>query len=261
MEYEFFGRGRCLSGLVPDGSYLKADSTAEICAGDLVTIVMRPVSGSDPYFGYAHDRGISGIVKIYLGREALPDGEPVHLLGLLAPPGILVLPESRIDAMHRVSSVTRLEEEGPEATDFALSLILPFIQATAPLPAINPDWRPSAESAFFSMGSILETAAGPTIGSAADFIETFLKARDAAAGKLTGDDKRAPIDDLLQFLVSNNPYYPANLFYVRPALDYLFLNSMREVASPGYLKRRGKRRLKEYQQQNILESNSLRPFG
>lgn len=262
--YGFFGRGGCLGGLVPDGSMLNADPNAQINPGDLVTIVMRPSSPLDPYFAYGSNFGISGVVKVYLGRSAHPCGETVHLFGLLSPAGTLSMPESRIDAMHKVSSVMRMDDDTAEAraaTDLSLSLIMPFLQASEPLQPINPGWRPASEAAFFSMGSVLETAAGPTIGTAADFIETFLKARDAAVGKLSGDDKRAPIDDLLQFMVSNNPVYPVNLFYVRPALDYLFLNSMREAVSPGYLKRRGKRRMKDYQQQNIVERNSLRPFG
>jgi hypothetical protein len=28
-----------------------------------------------------------------------------------------------------------------------------------------------------------------------------------------------------------------NLYWVRPTLDYLFLNSMREVASPGFMRK------------------------
>lgn len=263
--YDFFGRGGCLGGLVPDGSMLNADPNAEINPGDLVTIVMRPSSAQDPYFGYGLHFGIAGVVKVYLGRSAHPCGETVHLFGLLSPAGTLSMPESRIDAMHKVASVTRMEgDDTPEAraaTDLSLSLIMPFLQAAEPLQPINPGWRPAGEGAFFSMGTILESATGPTIGAAADAIEIALKARDAAAGKITGNEAKAPYADALNLLLGNNPVFYANLFYVRPALDYLFLNSMREAVSPGYLKRRGKRRMKDYQQQNIVERNSLRPFG
>lgn len=263
--YSFFGRGGCLGGLVPDGSMLCADPLAPISPGDLVTIVMRPAAIHDAYFTYGHAHGVSGIVKVYLGRSLLPDGEPVHLLGLVSPPATLSIPESRIDAMHKVSGVLALDDEQPDevraATDFSLSLIMPFVKASDPLEPINRGWRPASDNAFFSMGSVLESAAGPTIGAAADLIELFIASREVATGKLTGEDAKVPLDDFLRFLMSNNPAYPVNLFYVRPALDYLFLNSMREAASPGYLKRKGKRRLKDYGQTNPLEKNSLRPFG
>jgi hypothetical protein len=41
------------------------------------------------------------------------------------------------------------------------------------------------------------------------------------------------------------------MFYTRWALDYLFINSMREAASPGYQKRQEKRRRTEYGQKPI----------
>lgn len=108
--------------------------------------------------------------------------------------------------------------------------------------------------------SILETTAGPTIGSAAEFITIALKARDVATGKLTGNEADFPAARAISWATGNTPF--ANLFYVRPALDYLFLNSMREAVSPGFLKKQAKRRAADYGQTKApFLPNSLRPFN
>ncbi len=98
-------------------------------------------------------------------------------------------------------------------------------------------------------GGVLETVAGPTIGTAADLIETGLKARDAAIGVATGEESKMPAAQALTTTINSTPFI--NLFYVRPAVDFLFLNSMREAASPGYLKRQEKRRQTEYEQRTM----------
>ncbi|KSV76686.1 hypothetical protein N182_24755 [Sinorhizobium sp. GL2] len=87
----------------------------------------------------------------------------------------------------------------------------------------------------FSAG-LTETLVGPAAEAIADFAELGLKARDA--GFLT-DAEKVRLADYLNWGLWNTPLI--NLFYVRPALDYLILNSIREVASPGYLKRSRKR--------------------
>lgn len=97
---------------------------------------------------------------------------------------------------------------------------------------------------------LLETAVGPTIGSAADFANLVLKTRDAAVGKLTGEEARAPLAEGLNFALNNTPF--VNLFYTRPALDYLILNSIRDVVSPGYLRRQTKSRSENYGQKSAL---------
>lgn len=93
---------------------------------------------------------------------------------------------------------------------------------------------------------VLETTAGPTIGTAADAIELLLKSRDALAGKITGDEAKAPYADALNLALGNTPF--VNLFYTRPALDFLFLDSLRDAVSPGYIRRREKRRKTDYGQ-------------
>lgn len=104
---------------------------------------------------------------------------------------------------------------------------------------------------------VLETVAGPTIGNAADLINLLLKSRDALAGKIMGEEAKAPYADALNLALGATPF--VNLFYIRPALDYLFLDSMREAVSPGYIKRQTKRRKTDYGQTKAFKS--LTPFN
>ncbi|MGO7575911.1 hypothetical protein ACC699_13650 [Rhizobium ruizarguesonis] len=92
----------------------------------------------------------------------------------------------------------------------------------------------------------LETFSGPAIGTLSDIINLPLKARDAA---MEGETPKTA-GDLLNLLLQNTPYI--NLAYVRPALDVLFVESLRNWASPGYLHRRQRDRLKEYGQRSVL---------
>lgn len=80
----------------------------------------------------------------------------------------------------------------------------------------------------------------------------MLKTGDVGIGKITGDEAKEPCTDALNLIMNNNPVWPVNLFYTRPALDYLFLNSMREAASPGYLKRKERNRQRDYGQTYLL---------
>lgn len=104
-------------------------------------------------------------------------------------------------------------------------------------------------------GSVLESVAGPTIGEAAQLVENVLSLRDAAAGKITGQEAKAPWAQMFNQAVNNTPY--ANLFYVRPALDYLLLNSIREAMSPGYIKRQAKRRMEDYGQRRLMPDQMI----
>ncbi|NEK36299.1 hypothetical protein [Rhizobium leguminosarum] len=92
----------------------------------------------------------------------------------------------------------------------------------------------------------LETFSGPAIGTLSDIINLPLKARDAA---MEGEIPQTA-GDLLNLILQNTPYI--NLAYVRPALDVLFIESLRNWASPGYLHRRQRDRLKEYGQRSVL---------
>lgn len=85
----------------------------------------------------------------------------------------------------------------------------------------------------------LETIAGPAIGTASSLVTLAMHARDG--------DARA--GDALNLLLQNVPYL--NMWYARPALDFLILNSAHEAASPGYLARQERMRRKEMGQRRI----------
>ena len=99
-----------------------------------------------------------------------------------------------------------------------------------------------------------ETAIGPAFGALADLGELVLKARDAGLS----EDEEVKFADAFNAVYYNLPY--VNLFYVKPALDLLFLSSLREAASPGHLRRADTRRKKDYGQHNIMPK-PLDPFG
>ncbi|EKT4522802.1 hypothetical protein QEM13_002045 [Pseudomonas putida] len=71
----------------------------------------------------------------------------------------------------------------------------------------------------------LESAAGPTLGTAADLVNLWARAKE-------GDDTAATALRLAQ---NNTPFM--NLFYTRIALDHLFLFSVQEALNPGSLRR------------------------
>ena len=98
-------------------------------------------------------------------------------------------------------------------------------------------------------GGLLSTVAGPTIGSAADLAQIALEARDYGLNTATGDQGRFSSANALSWAVGNTPF--ANLYYVKPALDWLVLNTLREMASPGYLRRQEKKRRSEYGQERL----------
>ena len=99
-------------------------------------------------------------------------------------------------------------------------------------------------------GGFTETIAGPTIGSVGDLVELGLGARDLAIDVATGQEGRFASSQALSWAVGNTPF--ANLYFVRPALDYMFLNAMRESLSPGYLRKKEKARKTEYGQQSFI---------
>lgn len=93
-------------------------------------------------------------------------------------------------------------------------------------------------------GGPLETAIGPTIGTASNLLEMGSKA-------LHGDFDPG---DLVYTAINNTPYI--NLWYTRMALDYAVLFHVREMLSPGTL-RRTERRIKEDYNQEYM--SPLRP--
>ena len=84
--------------------------------------------------------------------------------------------------------------------------------------------------------SFLETLAGPGLGTAADIAGLFYELRDGEPSAVRA----------FNLLLGNTPFI--NLFYLRPALDLLVLDSLRDAISPGYLRRQARRRRDEYGQ-------------
>lgn len=96
-------------------------------------------------------------------------------------------------------------------------------------------------------GGPLESAVGPTLGTMGAAADIALDARDYAMS--LGDNKFSG-PRALSTLLQNTPY--ANLFFLKPALDYLFINSLREALAPGYLRKTAHDREKQYGQQSVI---------
>jgi hypothetical protein len=101
-------------------------------------------------------------------------------------------------------------------------------------------------------GGPLETFLGPTIGAGSGLVDLILKARDASVSS----DEQVKLADWLNYATQNTPF--VNLYYVRPALDFLFLNSLHEVATPGYIRKTESKRQSQYGQRMMVQP--LRPF-
>lgn len=101
---------------------------------------------------------------------------------------------------------------------------------------------------------LAETSMGPVFGAGFDAGDLFLRARDAGLSS----DEEVKLADWINFTTQNTPF--ANLYWTRPVLDFLFLNSMREVASPGFQRKVESKRRSQYGQQNVMPK-SLQPFN
>lgn len=87
--------------------------------------------------------------------------------------------------------------------------------------------------------SPLENLAGPVPATGANIIGLYQKSVRGEAGA----------GEALNLVVQNTPF--ANLWYTKPALDYMILDSAREWASPGWRARRAQRLRKEYGQDRL----------
>ncbi len=92
--------------------------------------------------------------------------------------------------------------------------------------------------------SYLETAAGPVIGDVGQLLNLYQAARDGNPNAGTA----------LDVAINNTPF--VNMFYTRSALDFLFLNSLRETMRPGYLARQ-EQRLQQQKGQSYLLPRTL----
>lgn len=85
-------------------------------------------------------------------------------------------------------------------------------------------------------GSWVENLSGPAIGDIITLGDLMLRTRDVVAN---GDPDNAYAKDAFRLFEGLAPF--ANLFQVKAGLDFLFINSIKESLSPGYLRRQEQR--------------------
>lgn len=90
------------------------------------------------------------------------------------------------------------------------------------------------------------TAMGPTFSTLNDIAKLYAAARN-------GDDTAAKA---LNLTINNMPF--ANLFYLRPALNYMFIYQLQEAVNPGYLRRMERRVEKENNQKFLIKPSSVK---
>lgn len=95
-------------------------------------------------------------------------------------------------------------------------------------------------------GGVPETFIGPTFGTISDVISAGLDARDFA---ISGGEDKFSGARMLSTTLSNTPY--ANLFYTKPALDFMIVDSLREYLSPGFMRKQERDRLRQYGQERM----------
>ena len=95
-------------------------------------------------------------------------------------------------------------------------------------------------------GGLLETSLGPTYGTIGDLWQETADARDYA---VSGGEDPFSASRAFSTLWANTP--GANLFYIKPAMDILWVNALREFLSPGYLRRQESTREREYGQSRV----------
>jgi len=103
-------------------------------------------------------------------------------------------------------------------------------------------------------GGLTETLLGPSIGSVGDLANVLLDARDTA---LTGGADKFSSAQAFSTVLSTVPF--ANLHLLKPAMDYMIVNSIREALSPGYMRRQQKSRKTEYGQDAMPALMGARP--
>ena len=97
-------------------------------------------------------------------------------------------------------------------------------------------------------GGLAETLGGPAVGELSSLFRLYATLRDVE------HSDQAPAQ-ALRFAANNTPF--ANLFYVRPALDYLMLYHAQEALSPGYLDRYEQRIERENDQRFIVPPSEV----
>lgn len=96
-------------------------------------------------------------------------------------------------------------------------------------------------------GGTLETAAGPTLGSVGSGVDALLDLKDFA---LSGGQDKLSKTAAFNALYGWAPF--VNTFYLAPIMNYLWVNSLREALSPGYLRRTARDRERQYGQTSMM---------
>lgn len=101
---------------------------------------------------------------------------------------------------------------------------------------------------------MLETVAGPTLGTASDVADLLLKYRNVALG---GDENIG--GDTIRLIKSNTPF--ANLFYTKQVMDYMIWYQLQEMINPGYLERAERRSMSATDQGYLLRPSDIVATG
>lgn len=90
-----------------------------------------------------------------------------------------------------------------------------------------------------------ETLLGPTLSTGARFLSLAQLSRDG----------EAKLGDWINFGLQNTPII--NMWYAKPALDLLILNSLREAYSPGFMARQQRKNREDYGQERIMPATAF----
>ena len=89
------------------------------------------------------------------------------------------------------------------------------------------------------------TLAGPTFSTADNIASTVSAA-------MHGEDASAKA---VSTIINNTPF--ANLFYLRPVLNHMFIYQLQETVNPGYLRRMERRIEKENNQKFLIKPSDV----
>ena len=133
--------GDCLPGMADDGAHFTADGSLDIEPFSLCAVVL--------------DGGNLQMVKAFMGTRTLTDGSRPWAFGQMNPVTVMLFPESRIVAVHRLASIEGVKgtRELPELDKGTAAELLALIEPGAMVTqSINPMWRPMEveEEAFGS---------------------------------------------------------------------------------------------------------------
>jgi len=95
--------------------------------------------------------------------------------------------------------------------------------------------------------TVTTTLAGPTFGDLDALGRIFMEAK-------SGDGKDT-LSKSTKLLIDNTPF--ANLFYLRPALNYLMLYQLQEALNPGSLRRMERRLEKQEKRKYLVKPSSV----